>query len=42
MLHDHKIRPTSCLEPSAGMGAFIGSVLSDNPQAEVMASRKTC
>ena len=40
MLHDHKIRPNLVLEPSAGMGAFIGSVLSDNPQAEVMAFEK--
>ena len=40
VLHDHKIRPNIVLEPSAGMGAFIGSVLSDNPQAEVMAFEK--
>ena len=38
--HDQKIRPNLVLEPSAGMGAFIGSVLSDNPQAEVMAFEK--
>ena len=40
VLHDQKIRPNLVLEPSAGMGAFIGSVLSDNPQAEVMAFEK--
>ena len=40
MLHDKKVRPGLVLEPSAGMGAFIGSVLSDNPQAEVMAFEK--
>ena len=54
VLHDKKVRPKLVLEPSAGMGAFIAPVLSDNPQAEVMAfekdlltgkmrlSRKTC
>ncbi len=40
VLHDRKVRPKLVLEPSAGMGAFIGSVLSDNPQAEVMAFEK--
>ena len=40
VLHDKKVRPNLVLEPSAGMGAFIGSVLSDNPQAEVMAFEK--
>ena len=40
VLHDQKVRPGLVLEPSAGMGAFIGSVLSDNPQAEVMAFEK--
>ena len=40
VLHDKKVRPKLVLEPSAGMGAFIGSVLSDNPQAEVMAFEK--
>ena len=40
VLHDKKIRPGLVLEPSAGMGAFVGSVLSDNPQAEVMAFEK--
>ena len=40
VLHDRKVRPKLVLEPSAGMGAFIGSVLSDNPQADVMAFEK--
>ncbi len=40
VLHDKKVRPKLVLEPSAGMGAFIASVLSDNPQAEVMAFEK--
>ena len=40
VLHDKKVRPKLVLEPSAGMGAFIGSVLSDNPQADVMAFEK--
>ena len=40
VLHDKKVRPKLVLEPSAGMGVFIGSVLSDNPQAEVMAFEK--
>ena len=37
VLHDRKVRPRLVLEPSAGMGAFISPVLSNNPQAEVMA-----
>ena len=40
VLHDKKVRPKLVLEPSAGMGAFITPVLSDNPQAEVMAFEK--
>ena len=40
VLHDHKVRPRLVLEPSAGMGAFISPVLSNNPQAEVMAFEK--
>ena len=40
VLHDRKVRPATVLEPSAGMGAFIGSVLSENPQADVMAFEK--
>ena len=40
VLHDKKVRPKLVLEPSAGMGAFITPVLSDNPHAEVMAFEK--
>ena len=40
VLHDRKVRPKLVLEPSAGMGAFIAPVLSDNPQAEIMAFEK--
>ena len=40
VLHDRKVRLRLVLEPSAGMGAFISPVLSNNPQAEVMAFEK--
>ena len=40
VLHDRKVRPRLVLEPSAGMGAFINPVLSNNPQAEVTAFEK--
>ena len=40
VLNDRKVRPRLVLEPSAGMGAFISPVLSNNPQAEVMAFEK--
>ena len=40
VLHDRKVRPNLVLEPSAGMGAFISPVLSNNPQAEVTAFEK--
>ena len=40
VLHDRKLRPRLVLEPSAGMGAFVSPVLSNNPQAEVMAFEK--
>ena len=40
VLHDRKVRPRLVLEPSAGMGAFISPVLSNNPQTEVMAFEK--
>ena len=40
VLHDKKARPKLELEPAAGMGAFIAPVLSDNPQAEIMAFEK--
>ena len=40
VLYDRKVRPRLVLEPSAGMGAFISPVLSNNPQTEVMAFEK--
>ena len=40
VLYDRKVRPRLVLEPSAGMGAFISPVLSNTPQAEVMAFEK--
>ena len=40
VLHDRKVRPRLVLEPSAGMGAFISPVLTNNPQAEVTAFEK--
>ena len=40
VLHDRKVRPRLVLEPSAGMGAFVSPVLSNNLQAEVMAFEK--
>ena len=40
VLHERKVRPRLVLEPSAGMGAFISPVLSNNPQADVMAFEK--
>ena len=40
VLHDRKVRPRLVLEPSAGMGAFISPVLSNNLQAAVMAFEK--
>ena len=40
VLHDRKVRPRLVLEPSAGIGAFISPVLSNNLQAEVMAFEK--
>ena len=40
VLHDRKVRPKLVLEPSAGMGAFVSPVLSNNLQAEVMAFEK--
>ena len=40
VLHEKGIRPRAVLEPSAGMGAFIGSVLANNPDTDVMAFEK--
>ena len=41
VLNDKKVRPKLVLEPSAGMGAFIAPVLSDNPQGRARCS-DTC
>lgn len=41
VLHEHGIRPDRVLEPSAGVGAFVDSVLENRPDADIMALRKT-
>ena len=40
VLKEHKIIPEKVLEPSAGIGAFVDSVLDNNPKADVMAFEK--
>lgn len=40
VLNEHHIRPARVLEPSAGAGAFVDSMLEVNPKAEVMAFEK--
>ena len=40
VLKEHKIIPEKVLEPSAGIGAFVDSVLENNPKADVMAFEK--
>ena len=40
ILHEHGIRPDRVLEPSAGVGAFVGSVLKSKPDADIMAFEK--
>ncbi len=40
ILKEHKIIPEKVLEPSAGIGAFVDSVLENNPKADVMAFEK--
>ena len=40
MLAGHGIMPVRLLEPSAGMGAFVDSMLRYSPQADVMAFEK--
>ena len=40
VLTEHKIVPEKVLEPSAGIGAFVDSVLENNPKADVMAFEK--
>lgn len=40
VLKEHQIIPEKVLEPSAGIGAFVDSVLDNNPKAEIMAFEK--
>lgn len=40
VLKEHQIIPEKVLEPSAGIGAFVDSVLDNNPMADIMAFEK--
>ena len=40
VLADYSVRPARMLEPSAGVGVFVGSVLRHSPGADVMAFEK--
>ena len=40
VLKEHQIIPEKVLEPSAGIGAFVDSVLDSNPKADIMAFEK--
>ena len=40
VLKAHQIIPEKVLEPSAGIGAFVDSVLDNNPKADIMAFEK--
>ena len=40
VLKKHQIIPEKVLEPSAGIGAFVDSVLDNNPKADIMAFEK--
>ena len=40
VLKEHQIIPEKVLEPSAGIGAFVDSVLDNNPRADIMAFEK--
>ena len=40
VLKEHQIIPEKMLEPSAGIGAFVDSVLDNNPKADIMAFEK--
>ena len=40
VLNEHQIIPEKVLEPSAGIGAFVESVLDNNPKADIMAFEK--
>ncbi len=40
VLKEHQVIPEKVLEPSAGIGAFVGFVLDNNPKADIMAFEK--
>ena len=40
VLKEHHIIPEKVLEPSAGIGAFVDSILDNNPKADIMAFEK--
>ena len=40
VLKEHQIIPEKVLEPSAGIGAFVDTVLDNNPKADIMAFEK--
>ena len=40
VLKEHQIIPEKVLEPSAGIGAFVDSVLDNNPKADIIAFEK--
>lgn len=40
MLADYSVRPARMLEPSAGVGVFVDSMLRHSPNADVMAFEK--
>ena len=40
VLHSHGIQPKMLLEPSAGCGAFVDSLVKHNPDADIMAFEK--
>ena len=40
VLKEHQVIPEKVLEPSAGIGAFVDSVLDNNPKADIMAFEK--
>ena len=40
VLKEHQVIPEKVLEPSAGIGAFVSSVLDNNPKADIMAFEK--
>lgn len=40
VLKEHQIIPEKVLEPSTGIGAFVDSVLDNNPKADIMAFEK--